>query len=147
MAKIELKIVDPKKLEKGTNEERVQMTYGDTDLPIVIDTETAFIECEASKKSAEITKWVVDFDNHKMKLTDDVIAGNYQEIDFSLAMGMVGQLAIQTGIPTLQKLLAMLDSQFVGDTKKTDSQDGGKDVPNAPDSPKPLPNPSPFDEV
>ena len=143
MAKVELKIRDPQKLEMGTSEEPVQMTYGGTEAPVVLDTETAFVECEQQQKSAAIKDWVVDFDAHKMKLADEAGEGNYREIDFVLASGMVGQLLMQTGVPTLQKMLATLGSQYAGneDSEKPDPQDPGNDAP------KPSKSPSPFDEV
>ena len=143
MAKIDFKIVDPKVLDK--NEPRAQMTYGDTDSPIVIDTETAFIECEPQGKSEAINKWVVDFENRKMKLADDATDGNYQEIDFATAMGMVGQLVMEVGVSTLQKLLGTLKTTYaVGSNdepapKSPESDAPGDKLPELPKLPE-IPN-------
>ena len=112
MAKIELRIADPKALDRGANESPVQMTYGDTDSPIVIDTDTASIECEAQGKSSSIKQWVVDFGSHKMKLASDAGDGNYSEIDFVTAAGMVGQLVKEVGVVTLQTLLSTLNNAY-----------------------------------
>ena len=147
MAKIELKISDPKALDQGINESPVQMTYGDTDSPIVIDTETAFIECEAQGKSASIKQWMVDFGNHKMKLADDAGDGNYNAIDFVTAAGMVGQLVKEVGIATLQTLLSTLNVTYGvrSNDEPAPSSPPGNDVPteNSPDSPKEPDLPSP----
>ncbi len=128
MAKIELRVIDPKLFEKGTDEQRVQMTYGDTDSPIVIDTDTAFLECEAQSKSASIKQWVVDFDNHKMKIADDVLEGNYQEITHPAAVSMVGQLVSECGIATLQALLGTLIKVY--------GKVSSNDAPPAPQAPE-----------
>ncbi len=152
MAKTELKILDPQILNRGTNESPIQMTYGDTDSPIVIDTETAFIECEAQGKSASIKEWVVDFEKHKMKLADEATDGNYHEIDFATATAMVGQLVMKVGIPTLQALLATLtvaygefgDGDSGGKTSENDAPT--EKSPEPPKSPK-LPHPFVPDEV
>lgn len=143
MSKVELKIVDPKLLEGGTNEPPVQMTYGDTDSSVVIDTETAFIECEAQNKSAVIRQWVVDFANHKMKLSDDSPDGNYREIDYVTAMGMVGQLVMEVGQRTLQTLLTTLANVMrdADEPKPEPSHvdapvEGAPESPNVPESPK-----------
>ena len=134
MAKIELRISDPKALDRGTNESPVQMTYGDTDSPIVIDTETAFIECEAQGKSASIKQWVVDFGNHKMKLAADAGDGSYIEIDFVTAAGMVGQLVKEVGVVTLQTLLSTLNNAY------------GVRSNEAPATPSPSENDSPTEQ-
>lgn len=145
MAKVEFKIADPKLLETGQTTQRVQMTYGDTDSPIVIDTETAFIECEALNKFAAIKDWSVDFDGHKMKLSDDTDEGNYGEIDFVTAMGMVGQLAKEVGVATLQKLICTLGSTYVDDGQF--SPKSGTPTENLPSDSDQSENPSPLDEV
>ena len=148
MAKIELKISDPKALDRGTSESPVQMTYGDTDSPIVIDTDTAFIECESQNKSAAIMQWKVDFANHKMLLADDTATGDFQDIDKTTALGIVGQLTREIGIPCLQKFLTTLDSEESGpDGSKDKSPDlpTGEDKPTG-DSPE-LPTPINPDEM
>lgn len=153
MAKIELRISDPKALDSGANEPPTLMTYGDTDSPIVIDTDTAFIECESHGKSASIRQWLVDFGNHKMKLADDAGDGNYNAIDFVTAASMVGQLIKEVGVSTLQTLLATLNAAYVVkiNDEPAPSLQSGSDVSteNSPDAPKApdLPSPVNPDEI
>lgn len=154
MAKIELRIVDPKVFESGKAAPREQMTYGDTGSPVVIDTETAFIECEAQGKSATIKQWVVDFASHKMKLADDMPDANYHEIDYVTAVGMVGQIVSQAGVTALQKLLATLCTAYVssgGDQPTHQSSDGGPSDSTSGDVPAEkmpeLPTPINLDEI
>ena len=149
MAKIELVVADPQTLNSGANAQPVQMTYGDTDSPIVIDTETAFIECEAQNKSASINKWLVDFNGHKMKLADDTIDGSYDAINYVTAVGMVCQLGNEVGLATLQALLVTLQETFK--TGESPVPSSGNDAPteNSPDLPKEseLPGPVNPDEI
>lgn len=155
MAKIELRISDPKALDRGTNESPVQMTYGDTDSPIVIDTETTLIECEAQSKSAPINQWMVDFGNHKMILVGEPTSGNYQEINNTTAIGMIGQMVQGIGIQCLQKFLSTLtpgDSSPTpgapapnNDGDKSPAQPTGNDAPT--DDPSELPSPVNPDEI
>ena len=151
MAKIDLVVADPQTLNSnsGANAQRIQMTYGDTDSPIVIDTETAFIECEAQSKSASIKEWVVDITTHKMKLANDVGEGNYQEIDLASAMSMAGQLVRETGRATLLTLLNTLEQVFGGigkgdgagsETSKDNTPEEEATTPQeSPESPLPSP--------
>lgn len=139
MAKVELKVVDPKLLEGGTNEQPVQMIYGDTDSPIVIDTDTAFIECEAQGKSAPIKDWVVDFGSHKMKLSAEEGNGDYRAIDPTTALGMVGQLTQTIGIQCLQKFLSAINPPS-GDPLPNPPVD------NPPSGDPPAENPPPTEE-
>lgn len=129
MAKIELKVADPKALDRGENSTATQMTYGDTGSPIVIDTETAFIECEAQGKSASIKDWDADFDSHKMKLSEDASDGNYSKIDQTTAVGIVGQLVKEVGISTLQTLLTTLIPRIYGAGESTPPSPSGSDIP------------------
>ena len=148
MAKVELNVAEPKAFESGANVARALMTYGDTGAPIVIDTDTALIECEGQGKSAPVTQWMVDFDSHKMKLADDAAAGSYHEIDFSTAMGMVGQLVMEVGQRTLLTLLNTLRVAYVDDGSGRENpapESSGTDVPTEglPESAKdPAPAPS-----
>lgn len=144
MAKIELVVAEPKAFESGANVARALMTYGDTGAPIVIDTDTALIECEGQSKSAPVTQWMVDFDSSKMKLADDAADGSYHEIDFSTAMGMVGQLAMEVGQRTLLMLLNTLSVAYVGDGKPT-PEPFGTDVPTE-DLPESAKDPAPSKE-
>lgn len=157
MAKIELKVADPKALDRGENPTAAQMTYGDTGSPIVIDTETAFIECEAQGKSASIKDWAVDFDSHKMKLSEDVLAGNYSKIDEITAISMVGQLVNKGfGLHALQTLLTTLIPRIYGAGESTPPSPSGSDIPagdvpaeTPPEMPKEseLPGPVNTDEL
>lgn len=142
MAKIELRISDPKALDRGTNESPVQMTYGDTDSPIVIDTETTLIECEAQSKSAPINQWMVDFGNHKMILVGESSSGNYQEINNTTAIGMIGQMAQGIGIQCLQKFLATLTQGAPSPTPGEPSPNKDGDKSPAP----PIENDAPADD-
>lgn len=112
MSKVELKVIDPQKYDRGVTEEPVLMTYVGTENPVVIDTETAFIECDEQGKSAAINRWMADFDAHKMKLTEDAGDGNYKEIDYVLATGVVGQLIKEIGVGTLQTMLKTINSVY-----------------------------------
>ena len=148
MAKIELVIAEPKAFESGANVARALMTYGDTGAPIVIDTDTALIECEGLSKSAPVTQWMVDFDSSKMKLADDAADGSYHEIDFSTAMGMVGQLAMEVGQRTLLTLLNTLRVAYVDDgidRDKPTPEPSGTDVPTE-DLPESAKDPAPSKE-
>ena len=155
MAKIELVVADPQTLNSGANAQRVQMTYGETDSPIVIDTETAFIECEAQNKSASIKDWVVDFTTHKMKLANDGAEGTYQEIDLASAVSMAGQLVRETGRATLLTFLDTIEKVYgdvrTGDgsgSENSNDKTSGEDVPTSQDSPEsPLPSPINPEEI
>jgi hypothetical protein len=114
MAKVELNVVDPQRYGTGMKEQPALMTYAESGSPVVIDTDTAFIECEAQGKSDAINKWMADYDNHKMKLADDPTDGNYKEIDFVAAMSLAGQLTMEIGIRTLQTLIETLDRVYDG---------------------------------
>jgi len=142
MAKIELVVADPQTLNSGASTQRVQMTYGDTDSPIVIDTETTLIECEAQSKSAPINQWMVDFGNHKMVLVGESASGNYQEIGNTTAIGMIGQMAQGIGIQCLQKFLSTL-------TQGAPSPTPGEPSPNKDGDKSPAPpteNDAPADD-
>ena len=108
MAKIELKVAEPSAFERGANEPPAQMVYGDTGAAVVIDTDSAYVECEAQGKSAPINQWAVDFEGHKMMLAGEVQDGNYRKIDFPTAVGMVGQLVMAVGQSTLMTLLTTI---------------------------------------
>lgn len=124
MSKIKLEIRDPQALERGEQKPIVPMTYGDTDSPIVLDTETSLIECEAQNKSARINDWVVDFKQSKMKLATDTPDENYHKIDVRTAISMVGQLVNEGGLDMLQKFLASLKSIPNDPSKPSDSSEG-----------------------
>ena len=151
MAKIELVVAEPKAFESGANVARALMTYGDTGAPIVIDTDTALIECEGQNKSAPVTQWMVDFGSHKMKLADDAADGSYYEIDFPTAMGMVGQLVMEVGQRTLQTLLTTLANVMKGpdvpvpQPSHVDAPvEGAPESPNVPESPQEPEVPDPI---
>lgn len=128
MAKIALRVADPKALDRGENATPLQMVYGDTDAPITIDTETAFIECEAQGKSASIKDWSVDFGGQKMKLTEEAADGNYCKIDQITAVGIVGQLVKEVGIATLQVLLTTLIPKIYGASELNVPPQSGSDA-------------------
>lgn len=149
MAKVEFHVCDPKAFESGLNIPRERMTYGDTAFPVIIDTESALIECEALNKSATIKDWVVDFEAHKMKLASEATDGNYREIDFGSAMGMIGQLAAKVGVATLQKFLCTLGTTYVENLDNPVPLPPQSDMPteNLPEDSKESGNPNSFDEV
>lgn len=152
MAKIELKVAEPNAFERGANEPPVQMTYGDTGAAVVIDTDSAYVECEAQGKSAPINQWAVDFEGHKMMLVEEVKNESYRKIDFPLAVGMIGQLVMVVGQNTLMTLLATLrevvykmndgsePQPSANDvSKKNESgEDWSPDSPAEPDLPAPV---------
>lgn len=152
MAKIDLKVAEPDAFDRGANETAAQMIYGDTDSPIVIDTETALIECEAQNKSAPINQWVVDFGNHKMMLASEVTDESYRKIDFATAVGMIGQLVMVVGQRTFLTLLTTIKEKvYATDDSPVPPQSPASDAPaeNLPESPKEadLPTPVNPDEV
>lgn len=112
MAKIELVVSDPQKYDKGLNDPGALMTYAETGSPVVIDVDTANVECEEQGKSAPINKWMADFENNRMKLADDSAEGNYQEITLMYAMNIGGQLVKEIGVAGLQRLLKTLSTVY-----------------------------------
>lgn len=138
MAKVEFYVCDPKALANGLCTPLQIMTYGDTNSPIVYDTETTFLECEAQNKSAEFMKWMVDFGNAKMKLADDVAEGDYHEIDCATAVGLAGQLTIKIGVSGLKRFLSMLEGK---DNNLSPASNDDNSNEKSPDLPQP------FDEV
>ena len=138
MAKIELKVADPKTLDKGIGVQRVQMTYGDTDSPIVLDTETAFFECEDQNKSAAAMNWMVDFSQHRMKVANDFPEGDYHKIDLSTAISMVGQNLQEAGISVLRRFLNTIPKEDRNPPPEPDDDIPDEKDPDFPD---------PFDEV
>lgn len=137
MAKIQLNVVDPQKYDSGTAESPVLMTYAGDGSPIVIDTDTAFLECESQGKSASINKWKADYSAHKMKLAEDADEGDYREIDLVAAMGIAGQLVKEIGVGTLQTLLKTLNEVY--SASKT-PEGGDAQLPptnNSPSTPEP----------
>lgn len=112
MAKIELRVIDPQKYDKGVVEDPSLITYVGTDAAVVIDTETAFIECVSQGISAAINRWEADFESYKMKLAEDEGDGNFKEIDFVAATSIVGQLIKEIGVDTLQTMLKTLNNIY-----------------------------------
>jgi len=131
MKKIPLVVRNPEALDKGMTCESVQMTYADTGSPIVFDAEKFLLECETEHKVAPILEWLVDFDNHKMKLAGDSMEGQaedgYSPVALETAVSMMGQMIQDIGLESLQGFLKSLN-------------DGG-DKPN--DSEKSLDEPTP----
>ena len=131
MKKVPLVVRNPEALDRDMACESVQMTYAETGSPIVFDTEKFLLECEAEHKVAPILEWLVDFDNHKMKLAGDLKEGQaedgYSPIDLGTAVSMMGQKIQDIGLESFQGFLKSLN--------------GGGDKPN--DSEKSLDEPTP----
>ena len=131
MKKVPLVVRNPEALDKDMACESVQMTYAETGSPIVFDAEKFLLECEAERKVAPILEWLVDFDNHKMKLAGDSKEGQaedgYSPIDLGTAVSMMGQKIQDMGLEPFQEFLESLN--------------GGGDKPN--DFEKSLDEPTP----
>ncbi|MDR1683415.1 MAG: hypothetical protein LBS25_08555 [Candidatus Symbiothrix sp.] len=103
LSKIELKFTAPKILESltsatGTN--KVQWTYGGKEeSPLYLNVNDWQIFSDTDKKTAHITKWLVNQDNNAMLLAENADS-SYQEIDFAFAMSMLGQTVQQRDLPT-----------------------------------------------
>ena len=123
MKKVPLVVRNPEALDKDKACESVQMTYAETGSPIVFDTEKFLLECEAEHKVAPILEWLVDFDNHKMKLAGDLKEGQaedgYSPIGLETAVSMMGQRIQDMGLESFQLFLESLN--------------GGGDKPNVPE--------------
>ena len=112
MAKIELILSDPYKIDSGLLEPQTIWTYAGTDYPLVLDTDDGTIECEALGKKATISYWVVNAENHTMKLFNDSSVGNFSNIDGPFVVAAVGQLVSKIGLPAFQNFLQMIDNDM-----------------------------------
>ena len=136
MAKVELIIANPKKIDAGEKESATLWTYAGTDHPLVLDTDDCSIECEVLNKKSTISNWVVDAENHIMKLSDDVTEGKFDEITQAFAASIGGQLVATIGIPTLRKYLDTIGCIFSSTKPKeenenaTSNQDQGGEINN-----------------
>ena len=138
MAKFELKFVEPSLYNKGGDYEAKGITYADTGMPVTIDTDTAYVECEQQGKSAAINKWMADYEAGKMKLVADDAAGNYKEISFPDASSIGAQMIETIGIDGLQNLLKTLAEVYGAKEEK-----GNEDAPvTPPTSDSPTDDPS-----
>ena len=138
MKKVPLVVRDPEALDKGMACESVQMTYMDTGSPIVFDTEKFLLECEPLNKAAPILEWLVDFDNHKMKLAGDRKEGQeedgYFPIDLGTAVSMMGQTIQDMGLESFQLFLEALNGS--GDKPNVPEKSSDEPAPSTPAEPQ-----------
>ena len=138
MKKAPLAVMNPEALVKGMVCESVQMTYADTGSPIMFETEKFLLECEPLNKAAPIWEWLVDFDNHKMKLAGDPKEGQaddgYSPIDLETAVSMMGQKIQEIGMEPFQCFLESLKDGWNKPNGPEKSPDGP--TPSAPAKPQ-----------
>lgn len=138
MKKVPLVVRDPEAIDKGMACESVQMTYEDTGSPIVFDAEKFLLECEPLNKAAPILEWLVDFDNHKMKLAGDPKEGQaedgYSPIDPGTAVSMMGQKIQDMGLESFQYFLESLYGR--GDKPNVPEKSSDEPAPSTPARPQ-----------
>lgn len=101
---LELKFSSPSKYEMAENDIPTIWTYGDTEYPLFINTETAEIVCINAKKIGKCRIWFVNENTHSMVLEEDK-SSNYISISDDFITSMLSQIKGEDGKSLFVKLI------------------------------------------
>jgi hypothetical protein len=96
MSKIKLEFKSPKALnDLKQGEEVAKEIWKYFKIPnseLTIDLENWNIECSENSKKDKITNWLVNEQEHQMQLNDETEIDNFEELSYTFAVSMLGQL-------------------------------------------------------
>ncbi len=110
-------------LKEAGSLEKYTWVYGsNSSEELKLDLETWVISSEKQEKSAHITQWKVNQQEHSMILEEDSNE-SYQEIDLSFAVAMLGQLV---GREDLIRYLKQLKKEFAKSKEENEEEENGE---------------------
>ena len=110
-------------LKNASSLEKYTWVYGsNSSEELKLDLETWVISSEKQEKSAHITQWKVNQQEHSMILEEDSNE-SYQEIDLSFAVAMLGQLV---GREDLIRYLKQLKKEFAKSKEDFEKEENGE---------------------
>ena len=110
-------------LKNASSLEKYTWVYGsNSSEELKLDLETWVISSEKQEKSAHITQWKVNQQEHSMILEEDSNE-SYQEIDLSFAVAMLGQLV---GREDLIRYLKQLKKEFAKSKEENEEKENGE---------------------
>ncbi|MBD8388060.1 hypothetical protein [Dysgonomonas sp. BGC7] len=93
---IVLEFISPKELNNlASSVEKKGRSWryvGEEDSILTLDTNDWTIECEKKAIKALITDWIVDESQYVMKVKSDPVEDNFEDLSYSFAVSMIGQL-------------------------------------------------------
>ena len=110
-------------LKNASSLEKYTWVYGsNSSEELKLDLETWVISSEKQEKSAHITQWKVNQQEHSMILEEDSNE-SYQEIDLSFAVAMLGQLVSRED---LIRYLKQLKKEFAKSKEENEEEENGE---------------------
>lgn len=110
-------------LKEAGSLEKYTWIYGvNSSDELKLDLDTWIISSKEQEKSAHITQWKVNQQEHSMILEEDSNE-SYQEIDLSFAVAMLGQLV---GREDLIRYLKQLKKEFAKSKEENEEEENGE---------------------
>ena len=110
-------------LKNASSLEKYTWVYGsNSSEELKLDLDTWIISSKEQEKSAHITQWKVNQQEHSMILEEDSNE-SYQEIDLSFAVAMLGQLV---GREDLIRYLKQLKKEFAKSKEENEEEENGE---------------------
>jgi len=123
-SKIVLEFMSPNELNSlATSIEKKGKLWkyiGEEDSNLVLDISDWTIECDKKAIKTPITDWVVDESQYTMKIKDDSTDGNFEDLSYSFAVSMIGQLVDKN---ELVRYLSSLQTIFLNVSPRSSNED------------------------